>query len=215
MNYQENKNQVLSAIIARLKSLPDGSQECTAKLFHDIFPEEPMPEFKELCDLDDALHTQAEKAGLYLDGIRNFDMAEGLSFNLDFIVTPLKPVISFNIVKYTESTWPGFSEELTIDLRKKTIVYAASDSDDLEHPSSRKCTAREWDKIANLVAGCRFDQWEEDYFELVLDGTSWSIDLLKDGKVVKVSSGSNGYPNCWQMFTALKDYCRSLVRNAN
>ena len=211
MNYRENKDQVLSAIITRLKSLPAGSRGCSAGLFRDVFPEEPMPEFKELFDLNYALHIQAEKAGLYLDSTHHFNMEEGLPFNLDFIVTLLKPVISFDIVKYSESNWPGLPEELTIDLRNKTVAYVASNSDDREHPATHKCTAPEWDEIADLVAGCRFDQWEESYVEPVLDGTSWKLDLLKGCKVVKESSGSNGYPNCWRMFSELKEQCRCIT----
>ena len=211
MTYRKNKEQILAAIIARLKSLPAGSRECSAGLFHDVFPEEPLPEFKEIFDLDYSLRVQAEKAGLYLDDTHHFNKEEGLSFNLDFIVNPLKPVVSFDIVKYSESCWPGLPEELTIDLRKKSISYLPSDSDDREHPVSHKCTAPEWDEIADFVAGCRFDQWEESYVEPVLDGTSWKVDLLKGDKVVKESSGSNGYPNCWRMFSELKDQCQKLA----
>lgn len=211
MTYRKNKEQILASIIARLKSLPAGTRECSAGLFRDVFPEEPMPEFKDFFDLNYALHIQAEKAGLYLDSTHHFNKEEGLPFNLDFIVTPLKPVISFDVVKYSESNWPGLPEELTIDLRNKTVAYVASDSDDREHPVTHKCTAPEWDEIADLVAGCCFDQWEESYIEPVLDGTSWKIDLLKGGKVVKESFGSNGYPNCWRMFTELKEQCRRIT----
>ena len=91
----------------------------------------------------------------------------------------------------------------------------ASDSADREHPTIHKCTAIEWDEIADLIAGCRFDQWEESYIEPVLDGTTWKVDLLNGDRIVKESSGSNGYPNCWRIFTALKDYCRSLVGGAS
>lgn len=212
MNYRRNKDKILTALVARLKTLPAGTRECTAGLFQDVFPEAPLPEFKELFDLDCALPDLAEKEGLYLDGTHHFNLIQGLPYNLDFIVKPLKPVVSFDTVKYSESSWPGLPKELTIDLRKKSIAYLPSDSDDREHPAIRKCSAAEWDEIAILAAGYRFDQWEESYVEPVLDGTSWKIDLLKDGKVVKESSGSNGYPNCWRMFTELKDTCKNLVK---
>lgn len=213
MTYRKNKEQILAAIIARLKSLPAGSRECSAGLFHDVFPEDPLPEFKELFDLDYALRVEAEKVGLYLDDTHHFNKEEGLPFNLDFIVKTLKPVVSFDIVKYSESSWPGLPEELTIDLRKKSIAYLPSDSVDREHPANHKCTAPEWDEIADFVAGCRFDQWEDSYVEPVLDGTSWKIDLLRNGKVVKKSSGSNGYPNCWEIFLWLKESCKETVLN--
>lgn len=212
MNYRRNKDKILTALVARLKTLPAGTRECTAGLFQDVFPEAPLPEFKELFDLDCALPDLAEKEGLYLDGTHHFNLIQGLPYNLDFIVKPLKPVVSFDTVKYSESSWPGLPKELTIDLRKKSIAYLPSDSDDREHPAIRKSSAAEWDEIAILAAGYRFDQWEESYVEPVLDGTSWKIDLLKDGKVVKESSGSNGYPNCWRMFTELKDTCKNLVK---
>lgn len=211
MNYRKDKEQILASIIARLKSLPAGSRECSAGLFHDVFPEDPLPEFKDLFDLDYALRDEAVKAGLYLDDTHHFNKEEGLPFNLDFIVKPLKPVVSFDVVKYSETRWPGLPEEVTIDLRKKSIAYLPRDSVDREHPAIHKCTAPEWNEIADFVAGCRFDQWEESYIEPVLDGTSWRISLLRNGKVVKKSSGSNGYPNCWRMFTALKDQCKKLT----
>lgn len=211
MKYRKNKEQILAAIIARLKTLPAGTRECTAGLFQDVFPDEPMPESKDLFNLDYAVRAQAEKNGLYLDDTQFFHMVLGLPYNVGFIVKQLKPVISFDIVRYGECTWSNLPEELTIDLRKKSIAYLPSDSVDREHPPPRKCTAAEWDEIADLAASCRFDQWDESYIEPVMDGTSWKIDLLKDGKVVKESSGSNGYPNCWRMFTFLKAYCRRLV----
>lgn len=211
MTYSKNKDQILTAIIDRMKSLPAGSRECSAGLFHDVFPDEPMPDTEELFDLHFALYALAEKEGLYFDGTHHFNLIQGLPFSLDFIVKPLKPIVSFDVVKYSESSWLGLPEELMIDLRKKTIAYVACDSDDREHPAIHKCTAPEWDEIADLVAGCRFDQWEESYIEPVLDGTSWKIDLLKDGKVVKESSGSNGYPNCWRMFSELKEQCRCIT----
>lgn len=211
MNYRKDKEQILASIIARLKSLPAGSRECSAGLFHDVFPEDPLPEFKDLFDLDYALRDEAVKAGLYLDDTHHFNKEEGLPFNLDFIVKPLKPVVSFDVVKYSETRWPGLPEEVTIDLRKKSIAYLPRDSVDREHPAIHKCTAPEWNEIADFVAGCRFDQWEESYVEPILDGTSWRISLLRNGKVVKRSSGSNGYPNCWEIFLWLKESCKNTV----
>ena len=211
MNYRRNKDQVLAAIIARLKTLPTGASKCSAGLFQEVFPDEPLPEFKELFELDSALRVQAEKDGLYLDSTHHFNKEEGLPFNLDFIVNQLKPVVSFDIVKYSETRWPGLPEELTIDLRNKSISYLPSDSDDREHPIIRTCSAIEWIDIADFIEGCRFDQWEESYVEPVLDGTSWKIYLLRGDEVVKKSSGSNGYPNCWEIFLWLKESCRSLV----
>ena len=207
MTYRKNKEQILAAIIARLKTLPAGTSKCSGGLFREVFPDEPLPEFNDLFDLNYALHDLAEKEGLYLDGTHHFNKEEGLPFNLDFIVKPLKPVVSFDSVKYSESCWPSLPEELSIDLCNKSISYLPSDSVDREHPAIHKCTAPEWDVIADFVAGCRFDQWEESYIEPVLDGTSWKIDLLRGGKVVKKSSGSNGYPNCWEIFLWLKESC--------
>lgn len=211
MNYRKDKEQILAAIIARLKTLPAGTSKCSGGLFREVFPDVPLPDFNDLFDLNYALHELAEKEGLYLDGTHHFNKEEGLPFNLDFIVKPLKPVVSFDVVKYSESRWPGLPEELTIDQRNKSIAYLPSDSVDREHPAIHKCTAVEWDEIADFVAGCRFDQWEESYIEPVLDGISWRIDLLRGGKVVKKSSGSNGYPNCWEIFLWLKESCKNTV----
>ena len=207
----DTREQIISVFLERLKSLPAGTSKSTAELFLECFPGVPAPDFPDFCDLHYALPAQAEKAGLYLDDTHHFDKIEGLPYNLDFIVKPLKPVVSFDVVRYSESKWPELTEELTIDLRKKSVSYVASDSTDREHPEIHKCTAIEWDEIADLVAGCRFDQWEENYIEPVLDGTTWKVDLLKGDCVVKESSGSNGYPNCWRMFTALKEQCRCLA----
>lgn len=207
----DSREKVVAAIMERLKSLPAGTSKSTAELFRECFPDAPEPESPDFCDLHYALRSQAEKAGLYLDGTHHFDRDEGLPFNLDFIVTPLKPDASFDVVKYSESSWPEFPKELTIDLRRKLLAYASSNSGDPDHPAIHKCTAHEWDEIADLVASCRFDQWEESYVEPVLDGTSWKIDLLNGEKVVKESSGRNGYPNCWRMFTALKDCCLAAI----
>ena len=68
------------------------------------------------------------------------------------------------------------------------------------------CTA-----VAEIAAGCRFNLWKEGYVEPIPDGTSWKFALLKGKTVVKVSSGRNGYPNCWQMVTVQKDLSKKTV----
>ena len=209
--FSDKREQVISALLEYAKSLPAGTRKCSGGLFREVFPDEPMPDPEALFDLHYALWDQAEKAGLHLDGTHHFNLCEGLPYNLDFIMNPLKPVVSFDVVRYSESSWPGLPEELTIDLRKKSIAYVSSDSGDRDHPLIHKCTAIEWDEIADLVAGCRFDQWEESYVEPVLDGTLWRVDLQKDDEVVKQSFGSNGYPNCWRMFSELKERCRNVL----
>lgn len=117
-------------------------------MFHDVFPEDPLPEFKDLFDLDYALRDEAVKAGLYLDDTHHFNKEEGLPFNLDFIVKPLKPVVSFDVVKYSETRWPGLPEEVTIDLRKKSIAYLPRD--DFEN-FSRFSKQNHFHVVSNLV----------------------------------------------------------------
>lgn len=208
MNYNEDKDQVLAAIIAQLKKLPAGTSTRFRDLFRECFPDDPMPKSKALSDLYYALQDAAEKAGLYLDDTHHNNMEDDRPYNLDFIVKPLKPVVSFDVVRYTESTWSEQPEELTIDLRNHTISYVSSYSKDREHPAIHKCTPSEWDEIADLVASCRFNQWEESYIEP--GGTLWKVDLLKGNSVVKGASGRGGYPNCWRMFTDLRWKCQEL-----
>ncbi len=66
MDYRKNKKRILVTIIEKLKSLPPGTSKCSAGLFHECFPDEPIPESDDLFDLHYALWELAEKEGLYL-----------------------------------------------------------------------------------------------------------------------------------------------------
>ncbi len=214
MKTKREKNKVLSSLLAKAKTLPSGTEISTVQLFQATFPDRQLPDFKDLFELDEALFQHSEEAGLFLDISKHWMKVEGLPFNLDFIITPLKRVVSFDVIKYRESGYPGLTEELVLDIREKTISYSAcyglgSKKDFGQY--FHKCRVSEWEEIADLIAECRIDQWEIKYFKPVKDGIQWKISLIKGKRCVKKSSGSNDYPSCWEIFWSLKQHCCRLI----
>ena len=105
-----------------------------------------------------------------------------------------------------EHTWPDFPKMLTITLQNKTIVM---DVDGKE--LSCECSSADWSKLEVYFAACNFGNWQKEYFDPGLDGTTWSLEIeAEDGSIWK-SIGYNGYPAEWKEFLKLKQYCRDLV----
>ena len=111
-------------------------------------------------------------------------------------------------ISYTESDWPKLmAEKLTIDAVNRKIII-----DNKDERMIRKCTEADWQKIEHLISKCNFMQWKENYFEPVLDGTSWNLEIkFTDGRTHE-SHGSNGYPDEWKQFLSLKRLCRRLMK---
>ena len=77
-------------------------------------------------------------------------------------------------ISYTENDWPKLmAEKLTIDAVNREIIINNKDERMI-----RKCTEADWQKIEHLISKCNFMQWKENYFEPVLDGTTWDIEIV-------------------------------------
>ncbi len=114
--------------------------------------------------------------------------------------------VMFCRLTYTERTWPELPESLTITPQNKTVIM---DVDGKE--LSRECSSAEWSKLEICLAACNFGNWQKEYFEPVLDGTTWSLEIEGENGGIGKSSGCNGYPAEWEKFLELKQYCRDLV----
>ena len=219
--YPKDKREILAWLVTRLKELPIGSATTTFRLLADVFSlkqhehgtpfafEDLEIDDKGLFDVDFALTKAAEKAGLYLDSSKHWMLVEGLPFNLDFVVSPLKSKVPFTAIQYDEHACPSLPMTLSLNLETRVIRLT-----DLEKGISGKrhtCNKREWARLTELIDACRFDQWDEKYYEPVLDGTSWSMRLKAGRKVLKESHGDNGFPAAWRIFMALKRECRQIL----
>ena len=61
-----------------------------------------------------------------------------------------------------------------------------------------------------MLAKCNFPIWREKYEEPVLDVTLWHLEIqYADGQTMK-SEGMNGYPDEWQTFMAMCEYCGEI-----
>ncbi len=114
----------------------------------------------------------------------------------------------FSKLVYTESNWPDvMGEKLTIDFASRKVIIDTPDERQI-----RKCTEADWQKIETLFSKCNFEEWKENYFEPVLDGTGWTLVIEFTGDKKKESHGSNGYPTEWKQFQSLKRFCKRLMK---
>jgi len=113
---------------------------------------------------------------------------------------------TFCKLTFTERTWPELPETLTITPHNKTVVMVV-DGKEL----SCECSSADWFKLEIYLTACNFGDWQKEYYNPFLDGTTWSLEIeLENGGVGKFT-GSNDYPAEWEKFIELKQYCRDLV----
>ena len=114
--------------------------------------------------------------------------------------------VAFTKLMYTADTWPLIRRELTITAKERQVV-CESETCRVEH----RCGEAEWRKLEELLWGCNFSAWQDEYYEPMLDGTHWHLEIHgADGKVKK-SDGMNSYPNEWKAFVAMCDYCAEIA----
>ena len=70
-----------------------------------------------------------------------------------------------------------------------------------------QCSKDEWQYICDILNGCHIEQWSIDYEATgVCDGTSWSIEVLREGMIEKRIHGYNAGPDNWAQFLELKSF---------
>jgi hypothetical protein len=120
----------------------------------------------------------------------------------------MKTEMPFASFTYSEHNWPELAaEKLKIDTANRKIVIDTKDERMI-----RKCTESDWLKLEKYVAACKFSAWEKEYFEPVLDGTTWDIEIVNSDGNTMESHGCNGYPVEWKQFLALKRFCHRLMK---
>ena len=121
--------------------------------------------------------------------------------------------IGFSKLAYAENTWPLTRRELTIiPAGRKVICESGNESGSayMDH----QCTDAEWRKLENLLAACDFSAWRSEYYQPVLDGVHWHLELRGNDGNVRVFDGMNDYPDCWEKFMAMCNYCAEISRQA-
>ena len=112
---------------------------------------------------------------------------------------------------YREKTWPMIRRELTLIPAERRIIREIVDEDKQPANVDQKFTEAAWRKLKRMLAACDFDSWQEKYENLmVLDGTSWYLEIqYGDGRVKKVE-GMNEYPPAWERFMNVCEYCGDI-----
>ena len=114
--------------------------------------------------------------------------------------------IAFTKLIYAADTWPLIRRELTITAEDRRVV-CESETKRIEH----QCTGAEWLKLEELFAACNFPAWQEEYYEPVLDGTHWRLEIHGADGQVRKSDGMNAYPDEWKAFMVMCDYCADIA----
>lgn len=100
----------------------------------------------------------------------------------------------------------GSSYQIYINLENKTASYKNLEGG-YEIISDRELIIENTaiEKFCSEMESIRILKWEREYFEPILDGTSWSVTIKTAGGVFE-SSGSNAFPRNWGKF------CNSIER---
>lgn len=94
----------------------------------------------------------------------------------------------------------GSSYQVYIDLENKTATYKNLEGG-YEIISDRELIIEDTaiEKFRSEMESIRILEWEREYFEPILDGTSWSVTIKTEGGLFE-SSGSNAFPRNWNKF---------------
>lgn len=94
----------------------------------------------------------------------------------------------------------GSSYQVYIDLENKTASYKNLEGG-YEIVSDRQLIIEDAaiEKFRSEMESIRVLEWEREYFEPILDGTSWSVTIKTEGGLFE-SSGSNAFPRNWSRF---------------
>lgn len=78
-------DEIVRVLLKRIRELPDGTETSTAKLIWEIF-HNPQDLRASLMEIHFALLDAAKKEGIDLDMSKHDGKAEGLPYNLDFVI---------------------------------------------------------------------------------------------------------------------------------
>lgn len=94
----------------------------------------------------------------------------------------------------------GNSYQACIDLENKIATYKNLEGR-YRIISDRRLIIEDTaiEKFCSEMESIHILEWEREYFEPVLDGTSWSVTIKTAGGLFE-SSGSNAYPRNWGKF---------------
>ncbi len=94
----------------------------------------------------------------------------------------------------------GSSYQVYIDLENKNASYKNLEGG-YEIISDRELIIEDTaiEKFRSKMESIRTLEWEREYFEPILDGTSWSVTIKTEGGLFE-SSGSNAFPRNWNKF---------------
>ena len=119
--------------------------------------------------------------------------------------------MNYTKLVFQENTWPDpLGKTITIDFGMNEIIVDSM----LEGIKWCRIGSRERSTIEAKLNTGRPDEWAEDYFEPVLDGSCWNLKLFEEDRLVKESSGCNGYPprDQWQALCSLVTFCSAVTR---
>ena len=119
--------------------------------------------------------------------------------------------MNYTKLVFHENAWPDtLGRTITIDFDMNEIVVDSM----IEGVKWCRIGSRERSTIEAKLSAGRPDEWSEDYFEPVLDGSSWNLKLFEGSALVKESSGCNAYPpdEQWQALCSLVTFCSAVAR---
>ena len=119
--------------------------------------------------------------------------------------------MNYNKLIFQENMSPDpLGKTITIDFGMNEIIVDSM----IEGIKWCRIGSRERSAIEAKLNASRPDEWADDYFEPVLDGSCWNLKLYEGSNLVKESNGCNGYPprEQWHALSLLIDFCFAVTR---
>ena len=119
--------------------------------------------------------------------------------------------MTYNKLVFYENVRPDvLGKTVTIDFGLNEIVVDSM----IEGIKWCRIGSRERSTIEAKLNIGRPDEWAEDNFEPVPDGSCWDMKLFEGTDLVRESHGYNGYPphDQWRAICSLMDFCSAVTR---
>lgn len=202
-------HSIAQKMVLRVLEMEPGDRTTVARLVNEIEPslldEHGDTMFDDPIDLvTEALFDLAGDEGdLLLDMSEHDGKVEGLPYNLDFIVRRriggkhLNADELLDKMEWFYFTVGGYFQghpEITFRKDDESDWVIIDEQDDPFYSKRQKASDVAIEKLKQVVKGSGALAWDDSYWEPILDGTQWELQLrFSDGTYFE-SSGSNSYP---------------------
>ena len=205
--------EIVAGLLAYAKALPSGSTTTIARLIEETFGHSVLQEAEgDLFEIYGEFIDCVDEEGLRLDNHESANNFVGLPYNIPFTILKRADKEFLQTVNLAQSMISFCFEIGGYFQGEKSLAFyhdngwhkQAIETDLLEREESvlTACEA-DIDKVSSAVDACGAFAWEPEYYEPVLDGTQWKLEMYFKEGLFFASEGSNAYPPSFDQFEQL------------